>query len=180
MTRFEFGFQRTVCACHLCTLNCQFIPGYLIPQDVRRLADRFPTAEDLWEYASGALLASPGAKVAVVDNNYELREFHVPTIVPGRRGNGWCINLNDEKQCTIHDDAPFGCAFFDAHQTMAQSDEVSRHGLNEIMRDFVNNGPYTKLWQRLWDAGRRAMEPTKCRQQMAAAMYAAATGKEKP
>jgi hypothetical protein len=35
--RKEFGFVRTVCACGECTINCHFIPGYLIPADLERI-----------------------------------------------------------------------------------------------------------------------------------------------
>lgn len=31
LVRTEFGFSRTVCACREYTVNCHFIPGYLIP-----------------------------------------------------------------------------------------------------------------------------------------------------
>ena len=39
LQRIEFGFTRTACSCDEDVLNCYFVPGYLIPDDLSRLAD---------------------------------------------------------------------------------------------------------------------------------------------
>jgi hypothetical protein len=36
--RTELGFERTVCDCRACKINCKFIPGFLLPSDIRRIA----------------------------------------------------------------------------------------------------------------------------------------------
>ena len=36
--RTELGFERTVCDCRACKINCEFIPGFLLPSDIRRIA----------------------------------------------------------------------------------------------------------------------------------------------
>ena len=35
--RTELGFERTVCDCSACKINCKFIPGFLLPSDIRRI-----------------------------------------------------------------------------------------------------------------------------------------------
>jgi hypothetical protein len=35
--RTELGFERTVCDCKACKINCEFIPGFLLPSDIRRI-----------------------------------------------------------------------------------------------------------------------------------------------
>ena len=48
--RTEFGFERTACACSECAINCRFIPGYLIPADLDRIAGHLGS-ENLIEFA---------------------------------------------------------------------------------------------------------------------------------
>jgi hypothetical protein len=38
--RTELGFERTVCDCKACKINCEFIPGFLLPSDIRRIVYR--------------------------------------------------------------------------------------------------------------------------------------------
>ncbi len=35
--RTELGFERTVCDCGACKINCKFIPGFLLPSDIPRI-----------------------------------------------------------------------------------------------------------------------------------------------
>jgi hypothetical protein len=35
--RTELGFERTVCDCSACKINCKFIPGFLLPSDIRQI-----------------------------------------------------------------------------------------------------------------------------------------------
>src|SRR5215467_1073893 len=82
--REEFGFARTVCDCSECSINCRFIPGYLIPADLDRIA-RHLGSENLIEFALENLLASPGATV------FERGQVQqIPTLVPARRSDGAC------------------------------------------------------------------------------------------
>lgn len=163
--RTEFELTRTVCGCGACAINCEFIPGYLIPADLERR-----------HWPMDQLLASPGALVGTLDTEGNVQQYRIPTIVPARNpATRHCVHLTVERKCAIHRDAPFGCAFFDAHQTMKQSDTISRRGLEAIVRDVLANGPYWQLWQQLWESGRRGTEPTQCRREMAEALYKGAT-----
>jgi hypothetical protein len=59
--------------------------------------------------------ASPGAVVMDTQTN---RQFQLGTITPryDRRKKA-CVFLSDAGACTIHPVAPFGCAYFDTHQS---------------------------------------------------------------
>ncbi len=103
--RTEFGFARTVCACPDCTLNCQYIPGYLIPADLERIGQYHAPGAEIFDWARGHLLASPGAMVRRGD-----AVFRIPTLVPARRPDGACLFLTADERCAIHVVAPFGCA----------------------------------------------------------------------
>jgi hypothetical protein len=83
-TRITFGFPRTECACAECVLNCQYIPGYLIPSDLTAIAAELGF-DNLLTFALEYLLASPGATVMA---NGEM--FQIPTLVPARQANGAC------------------------------------------------------------------------------------------
>ena len=36
--RIFMGHWRTICNCDLCAINCRFIPGYLLPEDLDYIA----------------------------------------------------------------------------------------------------------------------------------------------
>lgn len=165
ITRTEFGAERTKCSCRECTINCSFIPGYLIPADLERIAlARGFTAEQLEEWAMQELLASPGATVL-----YRGQRLQIPTLVPDRTVSGACIYLSKDKLCGIHEVAPFGCAFFDSHQGNDYCDDLSAVGLVSIIQDVKVLGAYSRLHERLWSSGRRASSPALLRAKMAAA-----------
>jgi Fe-S-cluster containining protein len=104
------GFKRTECACEECTRCCKVQPGPLIPGDFERIAARIGEEE-----AKKKLWASPGALVLKGDVPMRIR-----TITPVLEG-GRCVFLDDKDRCTIHDIAPFGCAFFDTHMGNLQA-----------------------------------------------------------
>src|ERR1700720_4343742 len=58
--RTEFGFQRTTCACELCSFWCRIMPGFLVPSDLQRLC---PPDADLMAWAREHLRASKGFTV---------------------------------------------------------------------------------------------------------------------
>jgi hypothetical protein len=159
--RIEFGFERTHCACPACTVNCRHIPGYLIPADLERIAAIHPLGTDLFAWAKTHLLASPGALVA-----QKGALFRIPTLVPARRGDGACVFLSPASACTIHPVAPFGCAFFDAHQSHAQAERRSIAGLNAILRAWNENHLYAQVWRMLSQAGLVAPAPEEARKAM--------------
>jgi hypothetical protein len=146
--RTEFGFSRTVCACHACTLYCRHMPGYLIPADLERIHQHLSPGEDLVVLARRHLLASPGA--LVLRRGLPLR---IPTLVPARRLGGACVFLTDAAQCAIHAVAPFGCAFFDSHMPPAEADRRSMRGLQAILDAWNAGDAYARLWVALADAG---------------------------
>lgn len=164
-TRTEFGFERTECACSACINNCRRLPGYLIPADLERIS-RALGYKSIVKFAFDCLLASPGATVARHDG----RIFRIPTLVPRRKADGSCIFLNERGRCKIHAVSPFGCSFFDCHQSQEEANRRSSRGLQEIARAWVHasGNVYTMLWRLLDTAGHRAIPPEIARQQMRA------------
>jgi hypothetical protein len=163
--RTEFGFARTVCACHECTLNCRHIPGYLIPADVERIHQHLAPSEDVDEWIRQHLLASLGAVVLCND-----QVVRILTLVPARRPNGACIFLTEDDRCAIHFVAPFGCAFFDAHQPTEEADRRSKRGLQSVMAAWNTSDAYGRLWVKLALAGLMAPKPEVARQQLRQAL----------
>ena len=86
--RTELGFERTVCDCKACKINCKFIPGFLLPSDIRRIALHLGYSNPV-EFAFGNLLASPGA---IVMDHGQIRR--IQTLVPVRRQDGACLFLD--------------------------------------------------------------------------------------
>lgn len=164
--RKEFGFERTVCACGECALNCHFIPGYLIPADLERIAARLDY-DNLIEFAINNLLASPGA--TVLDGG-QVRQ--IPTLVPARREDGACLFLDEQNRCSIHEVSPFGCAFFDVHQSREESDRRSGYGLMQIAHAWREGHFYAQIWLLLETLGLMATPPAAARARMKAALAA--------
>jgi hypothetical protein len=123
--RLEFGQRRSICACDDCQKNCRFVPGYLIPSDLKRM---IPPGADPLEWAERNLLASPGAVVSVRDGGL----LRVPTLVPATRPDGACIHFNAEGRCDIHGIAPFGCAFFSCKQSREKGNSLSKNGIRAV------------------------------------------------
>ena len=171
MRRF-MGYQRTYCDCPLCAMNCQFIPGYLMPTDLLRIStfhginlnpllDWQNQKVNLRQFVAESLLASPGA--LVLKNG---RPCGIPTLVPARNDNDWC-KFFDGSLCNIHPVAPFGCAFFDAHQDPRVSNAISAAGLGIIARLWeAGHSLYCQIWNDLHRQGRRAPSPEQCRNRL--------------
>ena len=159
--RIFAGHFRTICNCELCTINCRFIPGYLLPEDLDYIAT-FLGYSKLSEFAEKNLLASPGA-IVIKDG----RLCRIRTLVPARNENGWC-KFFDGSLCTIHPVAPFGCAFFDSHQEQSESNAISAKGL-QIIAGLWEDQPfsrYCQIWNHLHQRGMRAPAPEECRDRM--------------
>lgn len=159
--RNEFGYKRTTCACVVCTTNCRFMPGFLIPSDLDRLLPS--NGQDLAQWAEANLLASPGALVmdAATGN-----QFRIHTLVPATKPNGSCVHLSEQGLCGIHENAPFGCAFFDCGP---ERGHLSRNGLIEVMKEWqkpLMESIYVFIWIHLWDTGRRQHAPDVLRKRM--------------
>lgn len=153
ITRTEFGFERTICSCESCVSHCKLLPGYLIPQDLERIA-RYLGNKNIVTFAIENLLASQGA-IVMKDG----RPFRIPTLVPKRKANGSCTFLDENNLCRIHAVSPFGCAMFEANQSSEEADMRSSRGLYEIARCWANPSThlYTIIWRMLDGAGLRAI-----------------------
>lgn len=160
--RAFMSHRRTVCSCDLCKINCRFIPGYLLPDDLHEIAS-FLSYSDMFEFAKENLLASPGALVIKSGALCRIR-----TLVPVRNDRGWC-KFFDGNLCAIHPVAPFGCTFFDSHQNQRRSNAISAKGL-QIIAGIWEDQPrslYCVIWNDLYRRGMRALAPEECRKKMA-------------
>jgi hypothetical protein len=177
-TRTAYGAYRTICACKDCTVSCRFIPGYLIPSDLELIKKQLVKStkvglteqyEDLISWCLENLVASPGA--LVVRGGIPMR---VPTLVPARdKETNWCKFLKPKGgthgfDCTIHEVAPFGCAFFDSHAPEGKWQALSSQGLQSILIDREQGGLYSRVWQALAVLGRISPTPEQCRDAMQA------------
>lgn len=164
VVRTEFDFNRTECACAECIANCRYIPGYLIPADVNRISHHLGYANP-FKFAFKYLLASPGATVM-----QEGRIFQIPTLVPRRKADGSCMFLDENNRCRIHEVSPFGCAFFDAHQSHMEANKRSGRGLQEIARQWAVrpfSHIYVIIWRILYASNLRALPAHLARARMA-------------
>jgi hypothetical protein len=122
--------SRTECACVQCQQCCREQPGHLLPGDMETIAAHLqqPLAE-----VKKLFWASPGA---VVMNSQTSRQFRIGTITPRYdRRKKRCVFLTEEGQCSIHAVAPFGCAYFDTHQSKEYGKTLSMWGLRKIQDD---------------------------------------------
>jgi hypothetical protein len=134
--RTEFGFERTVCDCEACKLGCRFLPGFLVPSDLHRIAEHLGYSS-LIKFALENLLASPGA--LVIDRGKIRR---IRTLVTARRDGGACLFLDEQNRCRIHSVSQFGCSFFDTHQTKEEAGRRSSAGHGKINNSMRRYGCY--------------------------------------
>jgi hypothetical protein len=128
LVREAFGFRRTECACELCQVYCRHMPGTLDPGDLARLC---PAGQDLFAWAEQHLRA-------LVGRGY-------PALVPAAHPDGRC-HWYYRGECVVHADAPYGCAFFDAHLGRAEVDQRVAATLRAIREDAEKEGLYYRLW----------------------------------
>jgi hypothetical protein len=133
--REQFGFRRTVCTCALCQVPCRHIPGGL---DVADLIGLCPPDQDVFAWSEQHLRA--------------LEDTRVPTLVPARQPNGACHWLV-EGRCAVHELAPYGCAFFDAHMTAAEAERRSAATMKSRLADQARHGLYYRVWLHLYRNG---------------------------
>lgn len=130
--------------------------GCLIPADLGRM---IPKDADPFRWAEENLLASPGALV-MKDGEF----FRIPTLVPAIQADGACINLTEEGLCSIHENSPFGCAFFDCG---SEPPGIMQKGLVQIHLAFSDvTNLYTALWIHLTYKGRTQRAPEELRAEM--------------
>lgn len=165
--RRTFGFARTECACAECVMNCQHMPGYLIPEDLTAIAAEL--GYDNWEkFAFENLAASQGATVMMRDG----QTLQIPTLVPQRQANGACKFLDENQRCRLHAVSPFGCSFFDCRQSRAEADARSVRGLQAIVESWQQRGAYAHHWLLLDAHGIHAVPPLEAKARISAAMAA--------
>lgn len=129
--REQHGFPRTACSCAYCQAPCRHVPGSLDVADLERLC---PKGQDLLAWAEEHLRA-------VTDKPF-------PTLVPARQADGAC-HWYVGGRCAVHENAPYSCAFFDAHMT---EEEISRRSAATIrarQEDAAHEGLYTRVWRHL-------------------------------
>lgn len=147
MGRIDLGFVRTECACEACSEFCKWLPGYLLPEDLTRLAGTgAPDAVLAW--AEDHLLASSGFALYRRDVGI----FRVPTLVPARQDNGCaCHWLMPSGKCAVWENAPFGCAMFDQHQDQHAYTERSTAGANRLCAEwFAWTQRRDSLYYQIW------------------------------
>ena len=122
-------FARTKCGCSGCVDLCKTHPGYLMPGDAEMIARNLGiSVHDL----SPRLAASPGAVVRDKQTNVDYR---IPTIIAAPDATGRCNFLDEFDRCSIHDFAPFGCAYFDSHEGGERAATKSMWALRLIADD---------------------------------------------
>lgn len=134
--RSRHGFRRTTCGCALCRAYCRHVPGRLEVGDLERLC---PPGRDLFAWAREHLRAVVGAPG--------------PRLVPARRYPGGPCHWHLDGACLVHADAPYGCAFFDAHMSAREVARRSRAADDAIQEDAAQDGPYAQVWRYLHQLG---------------------------
>jgi hypothetical protein len=134
LVREELGFRRTECGCAFCQAYCLHVPGSLGPTDLQRLC---PPGSDVFAWAEEHLRA-------LIDKPY-------PALVPVRR-DGPC-HWHFGGRCAVHDRAPFGCAFFDAHMDRAEVERRSAAVVRAVTDDAAANGLHYRVWLHLRNKG---------------------------
>jgi predicted DsbA family dithiol-disulfide isomerase len=133
--RERYGFTRTRCGCDFCRAYCKHVPGRLDVADLDRLC---PVGQDVFAWAEEHLQA-------VTDCSY-------PKLVPARQANGHC-HWYQNGQCTVHEHAPYGCAFFDAHLPPIEVEQRSTAATRASLEDAARDGLYTQVWRHLCARG---------------------------
>ena len=118
-------FEPTVCSCKLDQQNCRRQPGHLLPGQLEEIAEYLnKTLEEIREL----FWASPGM---VLRRQEDHRNVRLRTITPKIKHDK-CVFYR-QGMCTIHEVAPFGCRFFDAHMSAAEGQKRAMWGVNQIL-----------------------------------------------
>jgi Fe-S-cluster containining protein len=110
MNEAAHDFQRTKCACNDCRKCCKRQPGPLAAGDFERIQQHLGLTDDEMKKK---FWASPGSLVKDLRTSATRR---IGSITP-RYHKGKCVFLDEQERCTIHEVAPFGCAYFDTHMS---------------------------------------------------------------
>ena len=131
----RYGFPRTRCGCDFCSAYCRHVPGRLDVSDPARLC---PEGQDVFAWAEQHLQA-------VTDRPY-------PKLVPVKQANGHCHWYIDGK-CAVHEKAPYGCAYFDAHMSTDEVKKRSQAADQASLNDATADGLHYRIWRHLRDRG---------------------------
>ena len=156
--RTEFGFRRTVSGTARDVDCCKHMPSYLVLSDLERLSNRLGC--NPLELAKEHLAASPGS--LIIENGIM---FRVPSLVLARDSDtGHCKFLKNGL-CSIHESAPYGCAFFDYGMPSEEADKRSLAGINSLVDEWNkdDHSGYVLLWKILKMLNKCAAGPEKCR-----------------
>jgi hypothetical protein len=138
------------------------VPGNLVPSDLERL---IPPGDDPFRWAEQHLLASPGIQIVT-----PMFRVSIPSLVPRRQENGHCHWLQDGL-CTIHEDAPYGCAFLSqCSQSNALAAKITEPGRRARAEAFEQGSLYAQIWQHLWEKGLRELTTQENRRRAAVAI----------
>lgn len=149
-------FSRTVCACESCVAPCRTMPGALAPGDAERIAAQLGQPYGP-EFLEKHFQASQGSLVGKRLPSGDVQTFRIPSLVPKLTASG-CTFLNSaenggDNKCTIHEVAPFGCAYCDMHMTREAGDERSKWLNLEILKSHMQGGEYRQAVQFLYSIG---------------------------
>ena len=135
------GMERTKCACPKCVACCKAMPGCLIPGDLERIQEH--VGDDSGEFVLEHFRVSDGAKV-LKQVQGQLYQISVPTIVPAQKEDGSCIFLDEDDNCSIHEVAPFGCAYHDTHMSHEDAEPRSNFCVSTQIQSHQNGTPYSQ------------------------------------
>lgn len=123
-------FARTACACPADIEHCSR-PGYLVPDDLERIWRTLHLRGD-----TDPQRFFEASRGAVVANTATGQRFRIGTIVP-KIERDQCVFLDCHRRCTIHEVAPFGCAFFDVHMEWLERQRRTAWGLRSILESVA-------------------------------------------
>ncbi len=151
----RYPFRRTSCACRLCSISCEHLPGALAPSDLPILAAHLGYGADVTRYARENLVVADGLTLALRDG----RILSLPTLVPATGPTGACRHYAPDRaggSCAVHETSPFGCAFIDAHMPDAEFRRRTDALYAEVLDDHVRAREYSRLAGDLRALGRVA------------------------
>jgi len=119
-------FEPTVCSCKIDRENCQRQPGHLIPGQLTEILERLgesPADAGKWFWNSPGMVLSKAGRI-----------FRLRTITP-RFAHGKCV-FYENGLCRIHEIAPFGCRYFDAHMSANEGQRRAAWGAVQIFEQL--------------------------------------------
>lgn len=147
------GHQRRTCSCLRCRAGCKARPGHLLPDDLVALK---PKGEDLFKWGEEHLMASAGC---LVESSAHSVVTRVGTLTPKTEGRFRCHWLDENENCMVHGDSPFGCAFYTNHPRENQESlrTCTVEGLKLLCAEAEKDqSDYQDLWYHLWKEGQTA------------------------